>query len=94
MQDYAAHIAVVMGSGHELNVEIRDLLKSRLRLAALALFVGNTLFLGQHYYWADFSKPPQPLFAFDVFLTVVLAQLGSRCAGDLRPRCSGFASWS
>ncbi len=76
---------MVTDSGPKLSLEIRDLLKSRLRLAALTLFAGNLLFLAKHFRWKDFSIY---FFGFHVFLTLTLGVIGvmlcRRCVISMR----------
>ncbi len=55
-------IGLVEGPGPELTRETEDLLRSRLRIAALLLLAGFAAFLPRHYFRADFSLP------LDVFL--------------------------
>ncbi len=76
--------ALVHGAGVELTGETQDLLRSRLRTAAILLFVGFAAFLVRHYFRTDFSQPIDVfLFGFHAAATVVLgivaATLCRRC---------------
>ena len=80
--------ALVQGSRVEMTSETQDLLRSRLRTAAILLLAGFAAFLVRHYFRADFSKPSDVfLFAFHAFATaalgVVSLALSRRCAVPL-----------
>ena len=76
--------ALVHGAGVELTGETQNLLRSRLRTAAILLFVGFAAFLVRHYFRTDFSQPIEAfLFGFHAAATIVLgivaATLCRRC---------------
>ena len=67
-------VALIEGSGPELDRETQELLRSRLRTAAVVLFFGFAAFLVLHYFRMDVSEPGSLfLFAFHCVATVVLA---------------------
>ncbi len=77
-------VALVEGSGPELTRETHELLRGRLRLAAVLLFFAYLVFLPQHFFQTDFSRPGSPfLFAFHCVATLVMGGLG----GLLCHRC-------
>jgi eukaryotic-like serine/threonine-protein kinase len=69
---------LVQGAGVELTSETQDLLRSRLRTAAILLFLGFAAFLVRHYFRTDFSRPAEAfLFAFHAAATVVLGAVAA-----------------
>jgi len=83
-------VALIEGSGPELAHETQELLRSRLRMAALVLFFGFAAFLVLHYIRVDIWQPGNEfLFCFHLAATVVLGALGI----TLCRRCS-LPSWS
>ncbi len=74
--EVGAACALVRGSAPELSRETQDLLRSRLRTAALVLFAGFTAFLFVHGYRTDFSQAIDTLlFVAHVAATLVLGLL-------------------
>ena len=70
-------VALIEGSGPELAHETQELLRSRLRVAALVLFFGFAAFLVLHYFRMDVSEPGSLfLFGFHFVATVVLGAVG------------------
>ena len=83
-RDRHAPVALVEQSDLGLTAETLSLLRGRLRLAGLLMFFGYLLFLPQHIFQADFSRPGHIfLFAFHCGLTIVLGVL----SGLLCRRC-------
>ena len=77
--------SLVRGAGVELTGETQDLLRTRLRMAAILLCCGFAAFLVRHYFRADFSQPINVfLFSFHVAATVILGTL----AAVLYRRCT------
>ncbi len=71
-------VAVVEGSGPELTRETQELLRRRLRLAAVILFAGFAAFLVVHYVQTDFSESGSlPFFILHVVTTIVLGALAA-----------------
>ncbi len=75
---------LVEGPSPELTRETADLLRSRLRIAALLLLAGFVAFLPRHYFRSDFSQPLDVwLFAFHLAgtasLGLVAAALCRQC---------------
>jgi serine/threonine-protein kinase len=70
-------VALVEGSGPQLTRETQDLLRRRLRLAAVVMFFACLVFLPQHFFRADFSRPGS-VFVFTLHCVVasVLGVLG------------------
>ena len=71
-----ARVALVEGSGPRLTGEIATLLHRRLRLAATLLFFALLVFLPQHAFKTDFSRPGSGfLFGFHITNTFALGVL-------------------
>jgi serine/threonine-protein kinase len=83
-------VALVEGSTPHLSAETRDLLRNRLRIAAIMFFVGFLAFLIRWlFYWSEWSKPDHmPLFYTHALVTVVLGafavRLCRRCSYSLK----------
>ena len=70
-------VALIEGSAPELAHETQELLRSRLRMAALVLFFGFAAFLVLHYIRVDIAEPGHVfLFCFHLAATVVLGAVG------------------
>ncbi|MBX7073064.1 MAG: serine/threonine protein kinase [Pirellulales bacterium] len=84
----ARHVALVEGSGPELGDELALILRTRLRAAALVLFLGSGMFLAYGLYSpAPAREASLLLTAFHVVLVLVLGStalfLCARCPGRL-----------
>jgi eukaryotic-like serine/threonine-protein kinase len=83
-------VALIEGSTPQLAHETQELLRSRLRMAALVLFFGFAAFLLLHYVRVDISEPEHIfLFCFHLVATVVLGAVGI----SLCRRCALPAWW-
>jgi serine/threonine-protein kinase len=73
-------VALVEGSTPHLSAETRDLLRNRLRVAAIMFFVGFLAFLIRWlFYWSEWSKPEHmPLFYTHALVTIVLGAFAVR----------------
>ncbi|HVT26686.1 MAG TPA: serine/threonine-protein kinase, partial [Lacipirellulaceae bacterium] len=73
-------VALVEGSTPHLSAETRELLRNRLRIAAIMLFVGFFLFLIRWaFYWSEWGKPEHmPMFYTHALVTVVLGAFAVR----------------
>jgi eukaryotic-like serine/threonine-protein kinase len=70
-------VALIEGSSPELARETQELLRSRLRMAALVLFFAFATFLVLHYLRVDISEPGRIfLFFFHLVATIVLGGVG------------------
>jgi serine/threonine-protein kinase len=66
-------IALVEGSGPELTRETQELLRRRLRLAAVVLFAGFSVFFVRHLFVIDYRSPAEVLYlALDAITTAIL----------------------
>jgi serine/threonine-protein kinase len=86
--DRLPRVALVEGTTPALTGETQALLRFRLRMAAIVLFLGFAAFLVRHFFAADFSQPFSFFFfGFHAAVTVVLGALGflmcHRCAVPL-----------
>jgi serine/threonine-protein kinase len=83
------HVALVEGSRPHLTAETRDLLRSRLRLAAVVFFVGFLAFLVRWFFlWDVFGKPEHRLLlyahaAVTAVLGLVAARICAQCSYSL-----------
>jgi eukaryotic-like serine/threonine-protein kinase len=83
-------VSLIEGSTPQLAHETQELLRSRLRLAALVLFFGFATFLVLHYVRVDISQPEHIfLFCFHLVATIVLGAVGI----SLCRRCPLPAWW-
>ena len=73
-------VALVEGSTPHLSAETRDLLRNRLRLAAIMFFVGFLAFLIRWaFYWSEWSQAEHmPMFYTHAIITVVLGAFAVR----------------
>lgn len=73
-------VALVEGSTPHLSSETRDLLRNRLRLAAIMFFCGFLAFLVRWaFYWSTWGKPEHmPMFYTHALVTVVLGVFAVR----------------
>ncbi len=73
-------VALVEGSTPRLSNETRDLLRNRLRLAAIMFFVGFLAFLIRWaFYWSEWGKAEHmPMFYTHAVITVVLGAFAVR----------------
>jgi len=73
-------VALVEGSTPHLSAETRDLLRNRLRLAAIMFFVGFLAFLIRWaFYWGEWGKAEHmPMFYTHAIVTVVLGAFAVR----------------
>jgi eukaryotic-like serine/threonine-protein kinase len=73
-------VALVEGSTPHLSAETRDLLRNRLRLAAIMFFVGFLAFLIRWaFYWSEWGKAEHmPMFYTHAIVTVVLGAFAVR----------------
>src|SRR6478609_5673884 len=73
-------VALVEGSTPHLSAETRDLLRNRLRLAAIMFFVGFLAFLIRWaFYWSEWGKSEHmAIFYTHAFITVVLGLFAVR----------------
>jgi serine/threonine-protein kinase len=70
-------VALIEGSAPELAHETLELLRSRLRMAALVLFFAFATFLVLHYLRIDISQPEHIfLFCFHLLATIVIGGVG------------------
>jgi tRNA A-37 threonylcarbamoyl transferase component Bud32 len=78
--DARRHVALVEGSTPHMSAETRDLLRNRLRIAAILFFVGFAIFLVRWYFiWDDwFADSHRPLFYTHAAITVVLGLFATR----------------
>jgi serine/threonine-protein kinase len=71
--DARRQIALVEGSTPHLSAETRDLLKNRLRLAAVLFFVGFLVFLVRwFFFWNEWISQRLPLFLTHGFVTIIM----------------------
>ncbi len=82
-------VALVEGSTPHLSAETRDLLRNRLRIAAILFFVGFSVFLVRwFFYWNDWIPQRLPLFLTHGFVTIILGlfavKLCRHCSYSLR----------
>jgi serine/threonine-protein kinase len=73
-------VALVEGSTPHLSAETRDLLRNRLRLAAIMFFVGFLAFLIRWaFYWSEWGKAEHmPMFYTHAIVTVVVGAFAVR----------------
>ena len=73
-EDARRHVALVEGSTPHLSAETRDLLRNRLRIAAVLFFVGFLAFLIRwFFYWEQWNTPDhRPLFYTHGIVTIIL----------------------
>jgi tRNA A-37 threonylcarbamoyl transferase component Bud32 len=73
-------VALVEGSTPHLSAETRDLLRNRLRLAAIMFFVGFLAFLIRWpFYWSEWGKAEHmPMFYTHAIVTIVLGAFAVR----------------
>src|SRR5215210_633405 len=73
-------VALVEGSTPHLSAETRDLLRNRLRLAAIMFFVGFLAFLIRWaFYWSEWGQAEHmPMFYTHALVTVVLGAFAVR----------------
>ena len=73
-------VAIVEGSTPHLSAETRDLLRNRLRMAAIMLFVGFFAFLIRYaFYWSESGAVEHmPMFYTHAIVTVVLGAFAVR----------------
>jgi len=84
MRDEARRkVALVEGSTPHLSAETRDLLRNRLRIAAVMFFVGFSAFLIRwFFYWDEWNRPEHlPIFFTHGLVTVVLGVFAVRLCG-------------
>jgi serine/threonine-protein kinase len=76
-------VSLVEGSGPGMSGETQELLRCRLRMAALILFSGFAAFLVRNLVWLDLSQPPISLILWPhVVVTAVLGLFsGALCRG-------------
>ena len=68
---------MIEGSTPELAHETQELLRSRLRMAALVLFFAFAAFLVLHYLRVDIAEPGRIfLFCFHLVATIVIGAVG------------------
>jgi serine/threonine-protein kinase len=74
------HVALVEGSTPHMSAETRDLLRNRLRIAAILFFVGFSVFLVRWYFlWDDwFAAEHRLLFYTHAAVTIVLGLFAAR----------------
>src|SRR4051794_7264648 len=79
-QEARRGVALVEGSTPHLSAETRDLLRNRLRLAAIMFFVGFFAFLIRWaFYWSEWGKAEHmPMFYTHAIVTVVLGAFAVR----------------
>ena len=82
-------VALVEGSTPHLSAETRDMLRNRLRIAAILFFVGFSVFLVRwFFYWNDWIPQRLLLFLTHGLVTIVLGlfavKLCRRCSYSLR----------
>jgi eukaryotic-like serine/threonine-protein kinase len=71
--DVRRQVALVEGSTPHMSSETRDLLKNRLRLAAILFFVGFFVFLVRwFFFWNEWISQRLPLFLTHGFVTIVM----------------------
>ncbi|REJ64461.1 MAG: serine/threonine protein kinase [Planctomycetota bacterium] len=75
LSDLGAEVALVEGSGPELSDEIRQLLRERLRVAAIVLCAGFSVFL-IYRLLAPESTESNSIFVFHIVVTLVLGLIG------------------
>jgi serine/threonine-protein kinase len=73
-KDARRHVALVEGSTPHMSAETRDLLRNRLRIAAILFFVGFLAFLIRWAFnWAEwFTAEHRPMFFIHAAITIVL----------------------
>jgi serine/threonine-protein kinase len=72
-QEARKQVALVEGSTPHLSAETRDLLRNRLRLAAILFFVGFFVFLVRwFFFWNEWIPARLPLFLTHGFITILL----------------------
>jgi tRNA A-37 threonylcarbamoyl transferase component Bud32 len=79
-RDARRGVALVEGSTPHLSAETRDLLRNRLRLAAILFFVGFSAFLIRWaFYWSEWGRPEHmPMFYTHALITIVLGAFAVR----------------
>src|SRR5436305_8243216 len=79
-QEARRGVALVEGSTPHLSSETRDLLRNRLRLAAILFFVGFSAFLIRWaFYWSEWGRPEHmPMFYTHALITIVLGAFAIR----------------
>src|SRR5215212_7116329 len=79
-QEARRGVALVEGSTPHLSAETRDLLRNRLRLAAIMFFVGFLAFLIRWaFYWREWGQAEHmPIFYTHAVVTVVLGAFAVR----------------
>lgn len=82
-------VALVEGSTPHLSAETRDMLRNRLRIAAILFFVGFSVFLVRwFFFWSDWIPQRLPLFLTHGFVTIILGlfavKLCRHCSYSLR----------
>lgn len=66
-------VALVEGSTPHMSAETRDVLRNRLRIAAILFFVGFSSFLVRwFFFWNEWMPQLRPLFITHAFVTVLL----------------------
>jgi serine/threonine-protein kinase len=71
--DVRRQVALIEGSTPHLSAETRDILRNRLRLAAILFFIGFSLFLVRwFFYWNEWIPGRLPLFLTHGFVTILL----------------------
>src|SRR4051794_24748351 len=79
-QEARRGVALVEGSTPHLSAETRDLLRNRLRIAAIMFFVGFSAFLIRWaFYWSEWGKSEHmPMFYTHALITIVLGAFAVR----------------
>src|SRR4051794_25875778 len=79
-RDARRGVALVEGSTPHLSAETRDLLRNRLRIAAIMFFVGFSAFLIRWaFYWSEWGKSEHmPMFYTHALITIVLGAFAVR----------------
>ena len=72
-QEARRQVALVEGSTPHLSAETRDLLRNRLRIAAVLFFVGFFAFLIRwFFYWDEWMPQHRAMFLTHCFVTIIL----------------------
>jgi serine/threonine-protein kinase len=78
-QEARKQVALVEGSTPHLSAETRDVLRNRLRLAAILFFIGFSVFLVRwFFFWNEWITQRLPLFLTHGFVTVLLGLFAVR----------------
>jgi serine/threonine-protein kinase len=78
-QEARKQVALVEGSTPHLSAETRDVLRSRLRLAAILFFIGFSVFLVRwFFFWNEWASQRLPLFLTHGFVTIILGLFAVR----------------